>query len=64
MDWVIAGSIEVASKGKTMLKVAPSVLASLVRPPFEMLANVVEGLIEGVCEYKVLLSKQFADNWN
>lgn len=60
----MAGAMEVASKGQTIWKVAPSDLALLIRPPYEMLANVAEGLIEGSCEHKGLLIKQFANHWN
>lgn len=58
----MAGATESASKGKMVRKVAPSILASLGRPLFEISADLVEGLIEGACWDKVLLAKQFADN--
>lgn len=60
----MGGDTESISKGKTVQKIAPSALALHERPPFEMLADLEEGLIEGTCQCKGLLAKQFADNWN
>lgn len=54
---MIAGATEAASKGKMVQKVALSILALLGRPPFEMLAGLAEGLIEGACPHKRVLAK-------
>lgn len=51
----MAGAMKVVSKGKTFRKVALSVLALLRRPPFEILADLIERLIEGACWHKEML---------
>lgn len=40
----------------------PSILVLLARPPYTILVDIAEGLIEEAYEYKALLSKQFANN--
>lgn len=35
-----------------------------MKPPYKLLAEAVEGLIEGECNQKGLLSKMFSDNWS
>lgn len=60
----MAGAIEFMNKEKTVQKVASSVLVSLRRPSFEILAELVEYLIGGTCKHKGLLARQFVDNWN
>lgn len=45
VNWVIAGATEAVGKGKTIRKVAPSILISLAKPPYEILADMAEGLI-------------------
>lgn len=64
VDRVIVGATEAAGKKKSIGKTACSSLASLTKPLYKILADAAEGLIEGACEYKALLSKQFANNWN
>lgn len=64
MNMVMSRTTEAPSKGKIVWKVASYILALLGRPPLEMSVDLAEGLIEGACEYKVLLAKQFSDNWN
>lgn len=57
VDRMMFGATESASIGKMVEKVAPSTLAWLRRPLFEMSANIAEGLIEGTFWYKRLLAK-------
>lgn len=64
VDWVMAGATESVSMGKTVRKVAPSVLVLLGRPPFGMSADLAEGLIEGAYQYTRLLVNQLTNNWN
>lgn len=58
----MSGATEAASKGNTVWKVALSILDLLRRPPFEMSADLAEGMIKGTCKHKALLAKQFTNN--
>lgn len=60
----MARATESVNRRKTVWKVALSTLDSLRRPLFEILADLVEGLIGGACHHKELLAKKFVDNWN
>lgn len=57
LDWLLAGATDSTSKGKGVKKVVPSAIALLLNQPFKLLLEVIEGLIEGACKYKRLLSK-------
>lgn len=45
----MAGAMKSASKLEIVQKVALFVLVLLTRPPFEISADLVEGLIQGAC---------------
>lgn len=57
LDRLLAEAIKSAGKGKGVRKVAPSTMASLAKPLFRLLGEGIQGLIEGACKYKQLLSK-------
>lgn len=64
LDWLLAGITELEGKGKGTKKVIPCTMALLAKPPFLLLAKVVEGLIKEAYYHTQLLSKNFAENWN
>lgn len=64
LDQLLVGATELVEKGKGKRKVVPSFIASLVNPPFDLQAEVAEGLIESTCKDKQLLSQQCTENWN
>lgn len=54
--------MESASKGKGVKKVPLYAKVSLIKPPLKLSVEAVEGLIEGTCKHKRLLSKQLTEN--
>lgn len=60
----MAGATEAAGKGKTIQKVALSILDSLTKPLNDISVDLAEGLIERACDHKALLSKYFTNSWN
>lgn len=47
LDWLLAGAMELASKGKWEKMMVPSTMALLAKLPFILSAEAVEVLIEG-----------------
>lgn len=64
LDRLLAVATELAKKGKGERMVISWSMNLLLKPHFDLQAEVVEGLMEGVCKNKQLLSKQFMDNCN
>lgn len=62
VDWLLVGATESVGEGKVQSKVVTSSVALLMKSPFKLQAEAVEGLIEGACNVKQFLSKQFAKN--
>lgn len=61
---MIARAIELSGKSEEVSKVDSSILATFVKSLFRMAAIAVEGLIEGICQEKGLVSNNFTYNWN